>query len=63
MMTKYVSCEDCEYQEWCEVFDPFFGCNKGKTKPINSHPLLNEREDSEILLGKTIENMLNCSDN
>ena len=29
-MTKYVGCEECIYQDVCEEFDPFFGCNNGR---------------------------------
>lgn len=58
MLTKYVCCEDCDYQECCEYFDPFFGCNSGKQRLSNTQPLLNEREDSEMLLGNVIERML-----
>ena len=41
-MTKYVNCEDCFYQNYCENFDPFFGCNDGKTV---------ERDEKFIILG------------
>lgn len=29
MINKYVSCEDCTYQEFCHQFDAFFGCSNG----------------------------------
>ena len=57
-MDKIISCCDCEYQEICHNFDAFWGCSEGELRELNAQPLLNEREDSEILLGKTIENML-----
>ena len=50
MLTKYICCEDCEYQDYCENFDPFFGCNSGKIKSLNEQLLLIERENSEILM-------------
>lgn len=58
MLTKYVCCEDCDYQEHCEQFDPFFGCNSGKQRLLNTHPLLNEREDITIFQDNMIERML-----
>ena len=57
-MTKYVCCEDCDYKDCCEQFDPFFGCNSGKHRVLNAQHLLNKQEDSEIILGSLVENML-----
>lgn len=30
MLTKYISCEDCIYKDYCYNFDPFFGCSDGE---------------------------------
>lgn len=50
MISKYVCCEDCDYQETCHQFDAFSGCNKGEVRLVNTQPLLNGREDSSILV-------------
>ena len=62
MLTKYVCCENCEYQDYCEKFDPFFGCNSGKIKVLNEQPLLTEQENSEILIGDKAMNTINKKD-
>ena len=61
MITKYVCCEDCEYQEYCEKFDPFFGCNSGKVK-ISNELLLSERENSEIFIRDKVNDALSKKD-
>ena len=58
MLTKYICCEDCEYQDYCENFDPFFGCNSGKIKLLNEQPLLTEQENSEILIRDKVTDAL-----
>ena len=58
-MTKYVCCEDCDYKDCCEQFDPFFGCNSGKRRLLNPQPFLHEQEDSEIFVESLAKNMLN----
>lgn len=62
MLTKYVCCEDCEYQDYCEEFDPFFGCNSGKIKVLNEQLLLTEQENSEILIGDNVKNIVSKKD-
>lgn len=62
MLTKYICCEDCEYQDYCENFDPFFGCNCGKIRVLNEQQLLTEQENSEILIGDKVNNMLSKKD-
>ena len=48
-MDKYVSCEDCEYQNYCHQFDPFFGCASGKNKEIKNFLLHNiKNADEEV---------------
>lgn len=43
MINKFVSCGDCIYGESCNQFDPFFGCNNGKS--INNNEI-NENENN-----------------
>lgn len=46
-MTKYVSCEDCLYGEFCHQFDPFFGCENGKEQPKPEWLLYEENNDNK----------------
>ena len=48
MINKYVSCEDCVYQEVCHQFDAFSGCNNGM--PVTDIQHSKDMEDNFVLL-------------
>ena len=40
MISNFVCCCDCEYQDFCHHFDAFFGCIEGKPRNENDWPML-----------------------
>lgn len=48
-MTKYINCEDCFYQYYCENFDPFFGCSNGQVIESDKKFIILGVDTDEIL--------------
>lgn len=51
MISNFICCCDCEYQEICHNFDAFFGCPEGVAKSLNEK-LENDKIENVSLLSK-----------
>lgn len=55
-LTKYVGCEECMYKNYCEEFDPFFGCNNGRLETLTHKVVLTPNNDKGVSSGTSKNN-------